>query len=100
MNEILYDKNGRQIFPGDLLKTFHFKHAQRSKGNAYLYHVATVANGLLMATDVSWLHEADKGGHGQCQVKHMGQTEIIYGYGDGQNYWRDRPKRKGEDFPV
>lgn len=33
------DKNGRPIYEGDLLKTFHFKCANRRLPHQYLYHL-------------------------------------------------------------
>lgn len=34
-----HDKNGRPIYEGDLLKTFHFKCANRRLPHQYLYHL-------------------------------------------------------------
>ena len=92
-----YDKNGRKIEPGDLLKTFHFRNANRRKGIDYLYHVAIEKDGRLWAEPVCNLnqkHRDSKQGGG-CLMSVFDRTsEIIYGYGSPgtMNHFKDRPK--------
>jgi hypothetical protein len=92
---IIIDRNGREIMPGDLLKTFHFFGARKKR--YYLYHVATIKEGFLMMTPVSWLEPSFKREGGECRIEqsNMNNTEIISGDGpNGDSYFEDRPKAK------
>ena len=42
------DIKGREIFPGDLLRSWHF-YDRRARKHNYLYHIATMKSGFLYA---------------------------------------------------
>lgn len=88
------DINGREIKPGDMLKTFHFRAANRRHGISYLYHVVTVKDGRLWAVPVCHIH--DNTGGGSCPVSVMKNAEIVYGWGckDDECWFRERPMVK------
>jgi len=93
------DKNGREIMPGDLLKSFHFRHANRRYGIAYLYHTVVQKDGELWMVPTCNLNpaHADSRGGGTCRLKDLHKhAEIIGGYGSpgSGNYWREREVMK------
>lgn len=96
------DKNGRKIEPGDLLKTFHFRNANRRKGIDYLYHVVVEKEGRLWAVPVCNLNpeHCDVKQGGECLISVFGKdAEIIYGYGlpGTMNHYKYRPKMTVEE---
>ena len=97
MEERYYDKKGVPIYPGDLLRTYHFTGARRKVH--YLYHVV-VDSGLKALQMVPTSHlEPTKRCHGGCAyLKHMNtntQSEVISGHGPGDILsFEERPKKK------
>lgn len=92
---IFYDKNNRQICPGDLLKSYHFTGARKKK--YWLYHVAVNLNERLFMVPVCHLEPSKISGGGKCMMSEdmAKHTEIIYGSGPGDILsYDDRPKRK------
>jgi hypothetical protein len=89
-----YDQKGVPIYPGDLLKSFHFRDRRRRR--YYLYHVAVLRDGYLMAVPVSELEPTKANRGGTCHVKYIArheQVEVIYGAGPGDCLdYTDRPK--------
>lgn len=89
----LHDKNGRPIYPGDLLKTYHFTGARRKRH--YLYHTAVYKDGAMHMVPTSHLQPEEVKGGGSCLLQYgMHDTEIILGYGPGAYLsFEDRPKK-------
>ena len=77
----LYDKRGVPIYPGDLLKSFHFQGARRKR--YYLYHVAVDDNGRMKMIPACWLEPTKRSGGGDVYLSAeiASATEVIYGYG-------------------
>lgn len=96
MSEQFYDKNNRPIFPGDLLRTFHYTGARRKK--YFLYHTVVKGQGdFLYMVPVCHLEPTFAGGGGRCLLKygHPEEAEIIYGSGpDPYLCYDERPRRK------
>ena len=92
-----YDKRGVPIYPGDLLKTFHFRGARWRK-NYYLYHVAVKDDGYMKMYPVCWLEpskQRNRGGPCLLSHEHAAETEVIQGYGPPPYLdYTDRPRRK------
>ncbi len=79
---MLHDMNGVPIYPGDLLRTFHFTGARRKRH--WLYHVAVnEIGGRLRMVPTS--HLADPSGGGACLMSDAmaRECEIISGHGPG-----------------
>jgi hypothetical protein len=90
----LYDKHGRPIYPGDLLRSFHFIEA-RYRRRRYLYHVAVMRDGAMRMEPTAFLHSR-KGG-GEClmsqELLDSNEAEIIDGHGPGDCLdFYDRPR--------
>lgn len=90
------DKNGKTIYKGDLLKTYHFTGVHRKKH--YIYHVAVDRGGVLFAIPVRELEPSLAGHGGVCQIQCLGRNvEIISGYGPPPALsFEDRPKVESE----
>jgi len=93
--ETVYDMNGIPIYPGDLLRTYHFTDA-RYRRKHYLYHVAVRSgrHGMQMVP-VQVLERSKRGQGGRCCLTQAcaSHAEIISGYGP-EPIWldfRDRP---------
>lgn len=96
-----FDKNGIPIYPGDLLRTFHFTGPRRKK--FFLYHVAVFdrdASAMRMVP-VNHLeptkrdHPDSRGGNPLLSDDLASVAEIIQGYGPLPYLdYLDRPKRK------
>lgn len=99
----LYDKNERPIFPGDLLRSFHYTGARRRR--LYLYHVAVATESGMDAVPACHLEPSKIKGGGRCQMdaKMSANFEIIQGLnlrptpdaaGKETQAYYERPKRK------
>ncbi len=93
---IVYDKTGRRIYPGDLLRTLHYG---RGRGTRYLYHVAVMQDGILTGVPACHLEPTMAKPHdGVFQLwlikpESAEMPEIIAGYGPGDILdYRDRPR--------
>jgi len=90
------DKHGIPIYPGDLLKTFHYRGRRRKRN--YLYHVAvmdTEAGGMRMIP-TKWLEPSKPhdGGSPLLSDDLAGDAEIIAGGKVGEWVCFDeRPRR-------
>jgi hypothetical protein len=89
------DKRGVPIYPGDLLKSFHFQGARWRK-KYYLYHTAVYENEAMWMVPTSHLEPTKVKGGGKCLLSDdlAGEAEVIAGCGpeDFLDY-TDRPKR-------
>jgi hypothetical protein len=90
-----YDKHGRQIHKGDLIKTFHFTGARRKK--YFMYHTAVEREGVLYMVPIADLEPTCANQGGTCRVEAIiragADIEIISGYGPGDILnFEDRPK--------
>lgn len=91
----LQDKRGVPVYPGDLLKAYHFTDVKRRKH--YIYHVVTERYGRLWATPTAFLHRTSGGG--ECLLDYYAgegfDFEVISGCGPGEILdFNDRPKAK------
>lgn len=96
----LYDIKGYPLYPGDLVRTYHFT-GRRNK-IYYLYHVAVEDQHGLRMLPVGWLSASDKrdGGSYYPQQKDMDglSGQILCGHGPGDIHsYEDRPRRKKTD---
>ncbi len=96
----VYDKHGRQIYPGDLIKSFHFQ-GRRWRKKYYLYHTAVEEKGRLWLVPTAHLEPTKVSGGGKCQlcqeIIDANDGEIILGYGPGDILdYKDRPRVKRE----
>ncbi len=101
MSNPIYDKNGRQVFEGDLLKIFHFIGARRKK--YYMYKIVVKNDNFLLAADPRDLaldKDWKKSARSACLLRCLSsrEFEIIAGYGPDKFpnslYYEDRPKFK------
>lgn len=75
----IFDKNGREIMPGDVLKVYHFTAALRRKKH-FMYKQVMIADKLRDGTDilrVSRLDLTDDFYTLICDGKHFPDYEII-----------------------
>ena len=100
-----WDKKGREIMPGDLIKTDHFIGARRKR--CYLYHTCVLThvngNGYLRLIPTSHLEPTYKDKGGACDIRAVNtdaECEIIHGFGYSDNThhilddcYEDRPKK-------
>lgn len=93
-NQIHRDKNGREIRPGDLVRSPHFRERQRRRMN-YLYHTVVMENGRLWMVPTSHLEPTLASEGGKCLLRWLHpEAEIIDGV---YPWWRDRPQvREGD----
>lgn len=88
-----HDSRGVPIYPGDLLKSYHFTGARRKR--YYLYHVAVYENGGLFMVPVSDLEPTKANQGGKCLLSDelAANAEVIHGYGPGDCLdYTDRPR--------
>lgn len=98
-----HDKRGIPIYPGDLLKSPHYRD-RRTRAMRYLYHVAVnrAAKGEpedLHMVPTSELEPTLVGRGGVCRIRQelADRIEIIRGHGPGDCLcFRDRPRIKKE----
>jgi hypothetical protein len=91
----VFDKHGIPIYPGDLLRTFHFRGKRRKI--YYLYHVAVwdAKYECMSMVPVSYLEPTRANRGGQCWLSQGIETEIIDGTGPGDFLCHtERPKWK------
>lgn len=93
----VYDKKGRPIYPGDLLRSFHFRGARRKV--YYLYHVAVWSEKwqTMEMVPTCYLEPSKPDTGGRCWLTQDAvdreQTEIIHGSGPGDLLsYEDRPR--------
>lgn len=90
----LHDRRGIPIYPGDLLRSPHFKSRRRTY---YLYHTAVFVDGAMRMIPTSELEPslANRGGDCLMSQEICNNVEIMIGHGpDGiVDFW-DRPKYK------
>jgi len=94
-----YDRRGCPIYPGDLIKSYHFTGKKRKK--YYLYHVAVLEekNEFMEMVPVSHLQKDKIRGGGRCWLRqrYVENSEVICGYGPGEIIsYEDRPRLKGK----
>ena len=90
-----HDSKGVPIYPGDLLKSYHFTDRRRRKW--YLYHVAVMRDGALRMVPTSHLEPTLVSGGGGCLLSDelANALEVIHGHGpDDCLDYTDRPKHK------
>lgn len=90
-----FDRNGRPIYPGDLLKSYHF--VDREGRIHHLYHVAVIRDGHLEAVPTCHLQPGmeKEGGRAWIFKSESGRFTIISGFGPGDCLsYEDRPRRK------
>lgn len=94
------DRKGIPVYPGDLIRTDHFK--GRNRRMHYLYHTAVwdAERNAMWMIPTSHLEPSKKSGGGSCPITddQMRNAEVIEGFGPGDilsHY--DRPKVKRKD---
>lgn len=97
MNTV-YDKTGRRIYPGDLLRSWHYG---KGRGTHYLYHVAVMREGILTGVPACHLEptlaKSRDGVYPLWLIKpgKIDTPEIVAGYGPSDILcYRDRPKQQ------
>ena len=93
----VYDRKGVPIYPGDVLRTFHYK-SRRYGRYLWLFHVAVFneKHGVMEMHPASWLDPKKKRDGGSCWLTQdtAAGTEIVQGYGPGRNDdFTDRKKK-------
>ena len=90
----LRDINGRKVYPGDLLRSFHFR-AGRRRQKFYLYHVVVEEGEYLYAVPACYLNPSTKQTGGKylltASTIEMCKPEIIE-HGAGTPFWADRER--------
>jgi len=91
----VYDKNGTPIYPGDLLRSFHFRDRTHKGKIRYLYHVAVLYRDRMDAVPVSHLEPSKVSDGGRCWLTNetAGTMEVIFGYGPGDLMHDERPRK-------
>jgi hypothetical protein len=79
----LHDMNGIPIYPGDLLKSFHFVGRRRKRH--YVYHTAVFKGGAMRMVPTCHLEPTKVSGGGACLMDQalMNHAEVISGHGPG-----------------
>lgn len=89
------DSRGVPIYPGDLIRSYHFTGARNKR--YYLYHTAVYQDGGMWLVPTSHLEPAKVASGGKCLLGQdlMAEAEVISGYGPGECVdYTDRPRRK------
>lgn len=92
----LHDKNGVPIYPGDLIRSFHFRAARRRKVH-YLYHTACFIDGAMWMEPTAKLEPTKAKVGGGCLMSQelLVDAEVISGSGPGDCLdYADRKKVK------
>lgn len=98
------DANGREVRPGDLIRTYHY-HDRRTRRKCYLYRLVVLVDDdlrvsaygrHLYAVDVTGIWERGLDRAFKCALEAVGPFEIIDGlsrlsFGDLET-WYERPK--------
>lgn len=90
-----HDSKGVPIYPGDLLRTPHFR--DRRGRLHYLYHTVVETDDRLEMVPTSHLEPSKRDGGGRCWLSRemAGATRVISGYGPGDFLsYEDRPRMK------
>ena len=92
-----FDMHGVPIYPGDLLKSYHFTGRRRRKW--HLYHVAVMVDGALRMVPTSYLEPSLASGSELpgCLLSDdlANAAEVIHGHGPGDCLdFTDRKRRK------
>lgn len=61
----LFDKRGVPIYPGDLIRSYHFRDRRRTY---YLYHTATMKDGGMYMVPTDHLEPSKVAGGGSCYM--------------------------------
>ena len=99
MEQKLYDKNGREILPFDLLKVFHFIGARRKRHYMYKHALEYMRrpNGMVFLVFSHLNHKGEKYLE-LADGRHLEQYEIVQGYDKTGASFESRPiKRKRDD---
>jgi len=99
----IYDKHGREIMLGDVLKVFHFIGPRRKRYYMYKQVIGdfAVKGREMTAFRVSHL-EPNTSGDGYLLLKdgrHLVDYEIVQGFGADGVCFDDRPKHKAQGTP-
>jgi hypothetical protein len=88
----LHDTNGVPVYPGDLLKSYHFT-GRRNK-RYFLYHTAVYRDGAMYMVPTCHLEPTKLSGGGSCMLTQelLLESEIIAGHGPGDMHYEDRAK--------
>ena len=91
----LVDSRGIPIYPGDLLRSYHF--TDRKGRKYYLYHTAVYRDGAMVMVPTCHLEPTRIKGGGSCLMSDeiAATIKVISGYGPGDCLDHiDRPRRK------
>jgi hypothetical protein len=94
----LHDKHGVPIYPGDLIRSFHFRGGPRRR-IYYLYHTAAYVDGAMRMVPTMFLEPTKRNRGGECLMSQglMDEAEVIMGSGPGDCLdCFDRPRVKKE----
>lgn len=97
----MHDKRGVPIYPGDLLKTYHFTGARKKR--YYLYHIAFYRDGHMRCQSAQYFGTGSKDHSADILLQSLWvsdeanrtleQTEVIDGYGPGDYLsFEERPR--------
>jgi hypothetical protein len=92
----VHDKNGIPIYPGDVLRTFHYTH-RWGRRKMYLFHVACLDGEHLIGVPASDLARKPDGGTFNLLPGNCSDIEIVQGYGPAPLMeFNERPRSKGK----
>lgn len=91
----LYDKNGREILIGDVLKVFHFIGSRRKRHYMYKHVVGMDRLGKSNRPHlrINHLNLSDNTNYEPMDGRHLTDYEIVQGYGEDGKPFDDRPKK-------
>jgi hypothetical protein len=93
-----HDRRGVPIYPGDLIRSFHFRERPGGKSRGrihYLYHTAVLVGDRLEMVPTSHLEPSMVKGGGRCRLSQelVADAEVISGHGPGECLdYLDRPR--------